>query len=163
VAGQDEDFAAFMAARWPALHRFAYLLCGDREEAQDLAQAALVKTYVSWPRIRASEAVDSYVRTSLTRLFLSERRRRRLLTVPIGPEHDQGLTTEPDTAQRHVLWRQVQELPTRQRAVLVLRYYEDLTEADVAVVMGCSRGTVKSQCSKALAKLRAGLPADLPR
>lgn len=162
MADHDEDFAEFMTARWPALQRFATLLCGDSEEGEDLAQRALVKAYAAWPRIRAREAVEGYTRTTLTRLFLTDRRRRRLTTVPL----DQGrevAAPSVDTVGREAMWSQVLRLPPRQRAVLVLRYYEDLSEAAIAETLGCSRGTVKSQCSKALANLRASVPADLLR
>ena len=162
MAEHDHEFGAFMAARWAPLCRFAFVLCGDRQEAEDLAQVALTRTYRAWTRIAAREATDSYTRTTIVRLFLNDRRRRRLRTVPLeGADGGPAVVARDGEGDRDALWVHVMGLPPRQRAVVVLRYYEDLTEAQIAEVLGCSRGTVKSQASKALASLRGAVPADL--
>ena len=154
-----EDLAGFadlVERRSAALLRSAYLVVGDRQLAQDLLQEALVKAYVAWPRLREVSAAEAYVRRTIVTTAISWRRRRSFHERPLdlvpGAE-------EPDAADRLAaqddLWAEVRTLPPRQRAALVLRYYEDLTEAQTAELMGCSVGTVKSQVSEALAKLRA--------
>ena len=156
----DADFHAFVSARSSALLRTAYLLVGgDWALAEDLLQAALTKTYLAWGRIRDPHARESYVRTTMATTATSWWRRRW------NGEH--ATATLPDAAsctdtglqfdERDALWRLVLALPVRQRAVLVLRFYEDLSEAETARVLGLSPGTVKSHTSRALAALRAEL------
>jgi RNA polymerase sigma-70 factor (sigma-E family) len=152
----DAEFQAYMAARWPVLVRTAFLLAGDRFLAEDLAQTALTRVYASWRRVRRADDVDAYVRRVLVNANSGRFRKRRvaehLVAVPVdGRSH---VPHEP-IAQRSALMAALAELPARQRAVVVLRYWEDLSEREVASVMGCSVGTVKSQASKALARLRA--------
>lgn len=167
MTDRDTEFTDFAQARWHRLCRFAYALTRDEQAAEDLVQEALTKVYVAWPRIRSSDAVEAYSRTCVTRCFLADRRRRRWHEVPLGTEpgsedtaNDRGL----DVESRDEIWRELGALPPRQRAVLVLRYYEDLTEAQIADVLGCRPGTVKSQASKALARLRNKLaPANVNR
>ena len=153
---RDEEFSAYMAARQPSLMRTAYLLTGDRHQAEDLVQTSLAKLYLAWDRVRDRESVDGYVR----RILVNENsswwrggwRRREVATdrvpdaVPVHDVYDEGVGAE--------VWRIVQTLPRRARAVVVLRYYEQLTEAETAEVLGISVGTVKSQTSRALATLR---------
>ena len=155
-----EDFADYVARRWGALYRTAHLLTGRRDAAEDLVQEALVTAYGRWSRIRGMDSPDAYLRKVLLNAYLSERRtvirragKRHLTEVPPVPL--------PDPAVGIDLWRGVHALPARQRAVVVLRYYEDLTEAETAAVLGCSVGTVKSQCHRALAVLRTVLAGDL--
>jgi len=155
-ADLDAEFQAYMAARWPVLVRTAFLLTGDRFLAEDLAQTALTRVYASWRRVRRADDVDAYVRRVLVNANTGRFRKRRvaehLVAVPLdGRSH----TPHEPIAQRSALMAALAELPARQRAVVVLRYWEDLSERDVASVMGCSVGTVKSQASKALARLRA--------
>jgi RNA polymerase sigma-70 factor (sigma-E family) len=149
------SYEEYVGARWTTLYRTAYLLAGNHADAEDLAQAALVKAYLSWPKVTAASSPDAYVRRILTNVFLSARRplrvtRERLvdrppeIAEPAGDEHD-----------RMVLWPHVAALPPRQRAVIVLRYYEDLTEQQIADTLGCSPGTVKSTASDALRTLRS--------
>ncbi len=158
-ATRGADFTAYVRAREQALARLAYLLTGDRDAAEDLLQNALAKCYRHWERIRSVEQPDAYVR----RVMVNERNsrwrslvRRRdsagshVLEVLDPPAPPRGL----DRAESLDLWRTVQTLPTQQRAVLVLRFYEDLTEAQTADVLGCSVGTVKSHLSRALAAMR---------
>ncbi|WP_194912080.1 SigE family RNA polymerase sigma factor [Catenulispora rubra] len=152
----DAEFQAYMAARWPVLVRTAFLLTGDRFLAEDLAQTALTRVYASWRRVRRADDVDAYVRRVLVNANSGRFRKRRvaehLVAVPVdGRSH---VPHEP-IAQRSALMAALAELPARQRAVVVLRYWEDLSEREAASVMGCSVGTVKSQASKALARLRA--------
>ena len=151
----DGEFQAYMAARWPVLVRTAFLLTGDRFLAEDLAQTALTRVYASWRRVRRADDVDAYVRRVLVNANAGRFRKRRvaeqLVAVPAdGRSH---VPHEP-IAQRSALMAALAELPVRQRAVVVLRYWEDLPEREVAAVLGCSVGTVKSQASKALARLR---------
>lgn len=177
---RDVEFAEYMSARQPSLLRTAYLLTGDRHAAEDLVQTALAKLYLSWDRVQSRDLVDGYVRRILVNENSSLWRRawkRREITTDELPEraasggvwpdpHDPAATSgQPSippsvqlsvqaSARRAALWEFVQTLPRRQRAVVVLRYYEDLTEAEVAEVLGISVGTVKSQSSRALAALR---------
>lgn len=156
----DADFRDFVSARSPALLRTAYLLVGgDWALAEDLLQAALTKTYLAWGRIREQNARESYVRTTLATTATSWWRRRW--------HGERATATLPDTAavadvgmqfdERDALWRLVLALPVRQRAVLVLRFYEDLSEKEIARTLGLSPGTVKSHTARALATLRAEL------
>jgi RNA polymerase sigma-70 factor (sigma-E family) len=155
---RDADFEAWMTARQPVLLRTAYLLTGDAHAAEDLVQTTLAKLYLAWDRIRDREHVDAYARRALVNEHRSTWRRpfkRREVVTDRPPER--GFTEEYD--DRHdALWAFVCSLPTRQRAVLVLRYYEELSEAETADALGISVGTVKSQASRALAALRERLP-----
>ena len=159
-----EAFRAYVAARSPALLRTAYLLTGSRADAEDLLQTALAKTYLAWDRIREREAVDGYVRRVLVNTQTSRSRRRRVAEYPTDelPERSSGRDAAEDLALHDALWTALAGLPKRQRAMVVLRYYEDLSEAETAQVLGVSVGTVKSTTSRALAKLRdtAGLRDD---
>jgi RNA polymerase sigma-70 factor (sigma-E family) len=144
----------YVAARWSALYRTAYLLTANHADAEDLVQAALVKAYLSWSKVAAASSPDAYVRRILTNTFLSSRRplrvsRERLVDQP--PEVAAGSSTSEDHL---TLWPHVVDLPPRQRAVVVLRYYEDLSEQQIADALGCSAGTVKSTASDALKALR---------
>jgi RNA polymerase sigma-70 factor (sigma-E family) len=148
-----------MAARQVALTRTAYLLTGSHEAAEDLVQVTLTKLYLAWGRIADRQHVDAYARRALVNEHRSTWRRSsrcpELLTaVPPESAHD---PVEYD-GQREAVWRFVQSLPPRQRAVIVLRYYEDLSEAETAHLLGISAGTVKSQASRALASLRERVP-----
>jgi RNA polymerase sigma-70 factor (sigma-E family) len=148
-------FSQLVATRSPALLRTAYLVVGDHQLAQDLLQEALVKAYVAWPRLRDVAKGEAYVRRTMVRTAISWRRRRSfherpVEMVPEGWDEDQ---TER-LASHDDVWAQVRALPPRQRAVLVLRYYEDLSYAETAEALGCSVGTVASQAAEALGKLR---------
>ncbi|WTW98897.1 SigE family RNA polymerase sigma factor [Streptomycetaceae bacterium NBC_01309] len=156
-AVDEAEFREYAAARWERLVRTAYLLIGDRHLAEDLAQSALEQAYAGWHRVSRSGNRDAYVHRILVRCNARRFRKRRV---------DERLTAAvPDTATavdphagvdiRPALLAALAELPSRQRAVIVLRYWSDLSEQDVATAVGCSVGTVKSQASKGLAKLRA--------
>ncbi len=159
------DLSAFIDARSGSLLRFAYLLTGDHALAQDLLQNSLIKVYLSWDRIRDRAALEAYTRTVMTRTQVSWWRRpaRR---EQIGVEPSVGavrgrydVDQQGDVDERDELWRLLATLGPRQRAVLVLRFYEDLSEAEIARVMGCSTGTVKSHLSRGLARPREQMPA----
>jgi RNA polymerase sigma-70 factor (sigma-E family) len=157
------DFPEFVAARGGALQRAAYLMVGDPSLAQDLVQEALTKTYVAWPRLREVGNAEAYTRRVITTTALSWFRRKGWTaerSTDSPPDEGSGDHAESVTTAA-VLWTALQALPPRQRVAVVLRYYDDLTEAQTAAAMGCAVGTVKSQVSAALAKLRAGLGDDL--
>ena len=154
---RDADFAAYLAARQASLLRTAYLLTGNRHDAEDLTQTAFAKLYLSWDKVRDQGAIDGYVRrilvnehNSLWRRAWKRREHSQEHPLLERPVHD-----DPDDGTGSELWDLVQTLPRKARAVLVLRYYEDLSEAETARVMGCSIGTVKSQTAKGLSRLRA--------
>ena len=149
-------FAELVEARSTALLRLAYAVVGDHQLAQDLLQEALVKVYVAWPRLRDASGAEAYARRTIVTTAISWRRRRSFHEPPIERRsRSAGDADETDRLATHdVLWQQVRGLPPRQRTALVLRYYEDLSEAETAELMGCSTGTVKSQLSAALGKLR---------
>jgi RNA polymerase sigma-70 factor (sigma-E family) len=159
-----EDFRSYVAARSPALLRTAYALTGNRADAEDLLQTALAKTYLSWERIREREALDGYVRRVMVNTQTSWWRRRKVDERPTGelPERPTGRDAAADLDLHDALWTALGTLPKRQRAMVVLRYYEDLSEAETAAVMGVSVGTVKSATSRALTRLRdaSGLRED---
>lgn len=151
----EAEFREFMLGRWPSLVRFAYGLTGDRGHAEDLAQTALAKAYASWPRVSRADDPDAYVRRILVNANNSRFRKRRVdersgTHLPDAPVADPA----HDVAERSALLAALMELPPKQRAVVLLRYWDGLTETQVAAVLGCSVGNVKSQASRALAKLR---------
>jgi RNA polymerase sigma-70 factor (sigma-E family) len=146
-------FADFMSARYDALARSAYLLVGDRGHAEDLVQAALLKTYRSWPTLRVVEAAEAYTRTTMIRLAGRQSRRRWRGEIPSEEIRTDAASHQPEVEGLDVR-AALRKLPLQQRAVLVLRYFDDLTEAQTATVLGCSVGTVKSRANRGLARLR---------
>ncbi|SQD99828.1 MULTISPECIES: SigE family RNA polymerase sigma factor [unclassified Parafrankia] len=156
--GHDE-FRAYFAARLPALLRLAYLLTGDAAEAEDLAQTALARTFVAWRKVRVCDSPDAYVRRILVNAHRRRFRGRRVVEtlMPTVPDRLVGGSAGELAAveDRAGLAAALAALPTRQRAVVVLRYCEDLSEARVAEILGCSVGTVKTHASRGLARLRA--------
>jgi RNA polymerase sigma-70 factor (sigma-E family) len=155
----DQQLADYIGARWPALVRYATVVSGDAADGEELAQAVLVKVASRWWLIRDRDHLDAYVRTAIVRSHINQAtrlRRRELRTAeppsPIVADHTDA------TGRALDIRRALSALPPRQRAVLALRYLDDMTEAQTADVMGCSVGTVKSQTSKALAKLREAFP-----
>jgi RNA polymerase sigma-70 factor (sigma-E family) len=158
---QEREFRRFVTERSGGLLRTAYYLTGDVHSARDLLQAALLGAARNWDRIRDLGAADAYARRSLYRQALNWRRSRsRRPETPVAAvaEHPAGGDHAGDTVLRHGLLAALRTLPPRQRAVVVLRYWEDRPEAEVADLLGIAVGTVRSQASKALAKLRAGFP-----
>ncbi|MEV4618161.1 SigE family RNA polymerase sigma factor [Asanoa sp. NPDC049573] len=157
----EDDFREFVAARSPALLRTAYLLTGDWATAEDLLQTALTKIYLAWRRLGEIEAVEPYARRVLVNTSISWWRRRWHGERPTEVLPERAVADRVDEQlERDALWRHVQSLPARQRAVLVLRFYEDLSEAQTAAILDISTGTVKSQTSRALTTLRARLGAE---
>ncbi|ANH36930.1 RNA polymerase sigma-E factor [Nocardioides dokdonensis FR1436] len=154
----DPGFEEFVTARWAPLYRTAYLLTGTRHEAEDLLQTALARTCVRWSSIRDKGAADAYVRRAMLHLAQRQWRRRGR---EVATEHvpDAGHDHLGSRADHVALWDAVRRLPARMRAVVVLRYYEDLSVAQTAHELGCSEGTVKSQTHHAVRQLRAALPA----
>lgn len=158
AADLEQEFHDFVASRSQALLRTAYLLAGDWATAEDLLQTALTKTYLAWRRLGGIEAVEPYARRVLVNTATSWWRRRWHGERPTEVLPDRAAPDRLDEQlQRDALWTYVKQLPARQRAVLVLRFYEDMSEADTARLLGVSAGTVKSQCSRALATLRKRL------
>jgi RNA polymerase sigma-70 factor (sigma-E family) len=149
----DDDFAEFVTRWSPALLRVAFLLTSDRGAAEDLLQTALLKTSRHWGRLSDPEAAYPYVRRVLVTTHTSWRRRRRVHEVLLDrfPEHP---GSEPPEIEAGRALQALEELPPRMRAVVVLRWYEGLSEAETAEALGCSVGSVKSQASRGLARLR---------
>ena len=158
----EEQFREYCDGSLGALLRFGYALTGDREAAADLVQTALTRTYAAWSRVVRRDAPDGYVRRTMVNQLSNQRRaaRRRELVVAELPEH--GAPDEAPAAvdARLALRSALDALPPRQRATVVLRYCEDRSEAEVAALLHCSVGTVKSQAAKALAKLRAAVESE---
>jgi len=156
MTDRDADFTAYLQARQGRLLRTAYLLTGDQHQAEDLLQTSLAKLYLAWDRVHDRESVDAYVRRIMVNehnsLWRRAWRRREQPTDEV-PERPSAPTAYDDGVGA-ALWAAVQTLPRKARAVLVLRYYEELTEAETAEVLGIAVGTVKSQTSRALAALR---------
>jgi RNA polymerase sigma-70 factor (sigma-E family) len=167
MTDRDADFTAYLEARQGRLLRTAYLLTGDQHQAEDLLQTSLAKLYLSWDKVRDRGSIDAYAR----RIMVNENnsawrrpwRRREHATdfaaegAPVGTPIRHGY----DEGVGDAVWQIVQTLPRRARAVVVLRYYEQLTEAETAEVLGISVGTVKSQTARAMASLRERTPATL--
>ncbi|MDR7280605.1 SigE family RNA polymerase sigma factor [Catenuloplanes atrovinosus] len=157
----DDEFRDFVSARSGALLRTAYLLAGDWATAEDLLQTALTKTYLAWRRLGRIEAVEPYARRVLVNTATSWWRRRWHGERPTEVLPERAAPDEIEAQlERDALWRHVRALPTRQRAVLVLRFYEDLSEAQTAAMLNISPGTVKSQTFRALNVLRRRLVAE---
>ncbi|MGW6896596.1 SigE family RNA polymerase sigma factor [Streptomyces sp. NBC_01727] len=152
------SFSSFVRARGPVLLRTARSLTANPSDAEDLLQTALTKTYVAWERIEDHRALDGYVRRALLNTRTSQWRKRKVDEFACDELPEQEASPAPDPAEQQSLhdamWRAVLKLPDRQRAMVVLRYYEDLSEAQTAEVLGVSIGTVKSAVSRALGKLR---------
>ncbi|MFB7180536.1 SigE family RNA polymerase sigma factor [Streptomyces sp. NPDC056257] len=149
------DFEAFARTAQGRLYRTAYLLCGDADGARDLTQTTLAKLFQHWRKASAAEYPEAYARTVLTRTFLAERRRR--LRDLLAHRHADRPPLPEHAELRVTLLAALAELPPRARAMVVLRYWDDLSVETVAQLLRCSEGTVKSQCSRALAKLRTRL------
>jgi RNA polymerase sigma-70 factor (sigma-E family) len=149
------DFEEYVAIAWPRLLRSAWLLTGDWHRAEDLVQTVLARAYGRWSRIRAGTP-DAYLRAMLATTYLSWWRRKWRGEIPYGELPEQpGQDRNHDVELRHSVGAALARLPDRQRAVLMLRYHGDLTEAATADALGISVGTVKSYTARALATLRA--------
>ena len=152
--GTEEEYVEYVTARVPALRRLAYVLTGDGHRADDLVQQTITTLFLKWHRARNADNLDAYVRTMLVRRYVDERRLAwaRVLLVRDAPEPAPAEDRGAD--DRHVVRAALRRLPRRQQAVLVLRYFYDLPVDDVAGILGCSSGTVKSHTSRGLAALR---------
>ena len=153
-------YEEYVGTRWAALYRTAYLLTGNHADAEDLVQNALVKAYLCWSRVAAATSPDAYVRRILLNGFVSGRRPLRVVRERLVDRPPEVQAPTPASEDRLVLWPHVRNLPPRQRAVVVLRYFEDLSEQQIADALGCSPGTVKSTASDALRTLRARLVSE---
>jgi RNA polymerase sigma-70 factor (sigma-E family) len=158
--GDDKDFREFVASRSPVLLRTAYLLVGDRGLAEDLLQSALAKAYRHWARVTTAGNPEAYVRKIMVNERRSWWRRNPGREVVGGVPERPGPDESGAVAERDAVWRAVLALPPRTRAVLVLRYWEDYSEADTASILGCSVGTVKSQASRGLRRLQDAVDPD---
>jgi RNA polymerase sigma-70 factor (sigma-E family) len=155
---RDDEFAEFVAVRYRALVRTGLLLTGDRGHAEDLAQSALIRTYLAWGRLREPANAEAYARRTLVRLALRARQRRWNAEIPAGRVGQEGAGAPGHDDLVLDVRRALAALPPGQRAVLVLRYLDDQSEAQTAQLLGISVGTVKSRAARGLASLRrAGL------
>lgn len=157
----EQDFDSFVAARLPALVRFAFALTGDLGHAEDVVQTALVKTYLATRR-RAPESPEAYVRRAVVTANLSRFRRRRVVEtlVDVVPDKAPDMVGSMPGGSRRAMTEMLAGLTPRQRTVMVLRYQEDWPEAEIAAAMGVSPGTVKTLASRALATLRSTVAAS---
>ncbi|MET9315770.1 SigE family RNA polymerase sigma factor [Kribbella sp. NPDC003505] len=164
MSDRDAAFEAYFAARSDAMRGTAYLLCGDWHRAEDLVQQTFTKIYQVWRRIQRQDAMDNYTRQTLIRTFLSERRRGWFRYESVGvPPADPPTASAGPTEERLVLLEALVKVPPRQRAVLVLRYWEDQSVEQTAELLDCSTGTVKSQASRGLAAMRGLLEEEKVR
>ncbi|WP_433062146.1 SigE family RNA polymerase sigma factor [Dactylosporangium sp. CS-033363] len=157
MTDRDTAFAEYFAARSDAMRGTAFLLCGDWHRAEDLTQQAFTKLYLAWNRVSRHEVLDGYLRRTLVRTYLDERRLgwwRRVRTTGTPPER---VAVDPGPEERVAVLAALSAVPARQRAVLILRYWEDLSIEETAELLGCSEGTVKSQASRGLQTLRSRL------
>jgi RNA polymerase sigma-70 factor (sigma-E family) len=154
ISSGGEDFSAFAVSRWPGLVRLAFGLTGDRRAAEDIAQATLARAYVAWRRVRRADDPDAYLRRILVNTSNRRFRGRRGAGQPGDPPETAVEGPAEHVGERTTLLAALRQLPPGQRAVVVLRYGADLTDAQIAAALGCSPGTVRSQLSRALAGLR---------
>jgi RNA polymerase sigma-70 factor (sigma-E family) len=157
-------FEEFALQELTGLLRYAVMLTGDPDLAQDLVQDVMVKVHSHWRRVQAADHPRLYVKTMLTRAFISWRRRWAVRNVVLihddvdgEPERDHALSI----VDRADVWQRLATLPRQQRAVLVLRYYEQLTDPEIATMLGCTAGTVRGYASRALTRLRLNITAEL--
>jgi RNA polymerase sigma-70 factor (sigma-E family) len=164
MSGKEEEFREYVASRGPALLRVAYQLTGQPADAEDLLQAALAKTYLAWDRVNDRASLDGYVRRAMVNINISWWRRRKLEEYPSEELPETPVRDLPSPGEIHELLEEaINRLPARQRTAIVLRYYEDMSEPEIAKALGISIGTVKSTVSRAMAKLRGDLVVVEPR
>src|SRR5690348_13720875 len=154
ISGGGEDFSAFVMSRWPGLVRLAFGLTGDRWAAEDIARATLARTLVAWRRVRRADHPAAHLRLIRGNAGNRRFRGRRVAEQPGDPPETAVEGPADLVGERAALLAALRQLPPRQRAVVVLRYWEDLTDTQIGATLGCSPGTVRSQLSRALAKLR---------
>jgi RNA polymerase sigma-70 factor (sigma-E family) len=156
-----DDFDTFVVVRGPALLRFAFVLCGHRHLAEDLVQEVLARLHLQWKRISRMQAPEAYVRTAIVRQYLSWRRRRASTEQVMAelPDRTDPSDLEQQLAARDEIWTLLAQLPRAQRAVLVLRFYDDLGDSEIATLLGCAQPTVRANAARALARLRSVIAA----
>jgi RNA polymerase sigma-70 factor (sigma-E family) len=156
------DYENFVRAQLPRLLRYATMLTGEREQAADLVQDVLVKVYRRWSRISDADHPDRYVLRMVTNGYLSWRHSRSARLIAVGDVPDEARADDfaTDHALREDMWQRLARLPRRQRAVVVLRYYEQLADAEIADLLGCAQATVRAHAYKALTTLRNGLTIE---
>lgn len=165
---RTSGFADFAKAQLPTFLRYVMLLTGDRELARDIVQEVLTRAFVRWHRIERFDDPHAYVRRMLTNEYLSFRRRKALRTIALTYEALDGprAPAQPDIStrlsDRDLLWRELMTLPRQQRAVVVLRYYEGLSDNEIADVLGCQSSSVRGYATRALATLRIRLGEPEP-
>jgi RNA polymerase sigma-70 factor (sigma-E family) len=159
-SGVEDEFVQFLSGRLPRLHRAAYLLCGDRHRAEDIVQATALNLFLKWRHAKAADNMDGYLHRMLVREFLGQNRGRwaRVLLTNRLPE--KPVAPSEHVENRDAVLTGLAELPAGQRAVLVLRFFSDLSVAETASALNCSTGNVKSQTSRGLATLRRLMSAD---
>jgi RNA polymerase sigma-70 factor (sigma-E family) len=160
--GGHPEFLVYVRGRAGALRRSAYLLCGDAHQADDLVQETLIAVYSHWARVSQADNMDAYVQRILVRTFINERRRGWWKVRLFGAAAPEEAQRSAGLEEREVLRAALSRLTANQQAVLVLRYLCDRSVAEVAVLLGCSEGTVKSQTSHALTALRKILGPGKP-
>jgi RNA polymerase sigma-70 factor (sigma-E family) len=160
--GAEQEFVAFVRAHGRSLARTATLITGDPVAGEDLLQTALARTYVRWTTQADIDDLEAYVRVVLVRAHISWRRRmsNAELVRDLAPEEIAGPDIADRMVDRGMLLAALQRLPSKQRAALVLRYFDDLSEADTAAALGCSTGSVKQHTSRGLTRLRQLLGSD---
>ncbi|MCW6009624.1 SigE family RNA polymerase sigma factor [Micromonospora sp. CPCC 205371] len=158
----EREYVEYVRVRLPRLHRMAYLLCADRFQADDIVQTTLTALYVDWKRASGADNLDAYVHRLMVRRFLDERRRPWSRVVLSDRVPERPTPADHGVEERDALVAGLRLLPKGQRAVLVLRFFGDLSVEATAEVLGCSPGNVKSQCSRGLATLREVLQTREP-
>ncbi|MDF5753053.1 SigE family RNA polymerase sigma factor [Spongiactinospora sp. TRM90649] len=156
------EFEQFVRARGGALYRYGFVLTGNADDADDLVQEALLRLEGAWARVRKKDDPEGYVRTIMARQHVSwwRRTRREDLTSEVPEVGYRDLRFERvEESAGSALWQELRALPRKQRTVLVLRYYQDLSDDEIAATLGISAGTVRSQASRALSKLRVRRPS----
>ncbi len=164
-AEEELAYVDYVRVRLPRLHRMAYMLCSDGFQADDIVQTTLTALYVNWRRASQADNLDGYVHRIMVRRYLDERR-RRWSKVLLGEHGPTAAAASPSAdhgfGERDALTTALRALPKGQRAVVVLRYFGDLTVEQTAEALGCSTGNVKSQCARGLTTLRAALAPENP-
>lgn len=153
---QDEVFVSFLRDHHTSLYRTAYLLTGTDDQAEELLQDTVVRLYPRWDRVSRADSPVAYVRRALVNAFISGRRQSAYRNLPLSQTHEQPMAGDPYAVldDRSLLWRMLFTLPERQRAALVLRFYVDLPDVEIAAALGCREATVRSLVSRGLAALR---------
>ncbi|MGW9129465.1 SigE family RNA polymerase sigma factor [Streptomyces sp. NPDC055681] len=159
MTGGTDGFQEFARVTGPRMFRTALLMCGDWHLAEDLVQTALGKVFASWSRVLRADSPDAYARTVLMRTYFSYRRLRRSAERPVAALPD-AAAPEGDSALRVTLLHALATLPTKDRAVVVLRYWEDRSVKETADALGMSEGSVRVRCTRALTRLRALIGED---